>query len=399
MSLRTNGGVRSWSRLHYDNSGILYLTKIVWLSAGTTTSLLLFRNSRGLSTTMCDNQAETAVFWDIENARIPSRYSAREMYEKLCTVLHGYGRWRDGIRIIGDLQCQRRLYSELMGMGCWLFDIPPNGKPNRADGVIVVEMMSFALDHPPPTTIILITGDSDYGYSLSKLRARGYRIVLVALSTAKASLTLSADVILEWERDVLHMPKEAVLDALISTPEPRQLQPVAFNQHLSQSAPMRRGGMEEEVKAAVGHQMKENDIVISKHETAAVGNSPLTLSPPSIPIEVEEHKQISSWNEDSSVTPALSPHPLVGRAGPPLDLTGDVVEFDDLIRVLDAVRRDGRVLRSLVGSALTHLRTSHQSFKRHTEEAERRGIVEMGGCGGNDWIRLTAAFRATRTYH
>jgi hypothetical protein len=69
-----------------------------------------------------------------------------------------------------------------------------------------------------------------------------------------------------------------------------------------------------------------------------------------------------------------------------------------MIAVLEAARRDGKVLRSLVGIALVHLWISHQSFKRHTAEAERRGIVEMGGLGGDDWIRLTTAFRATRAY-
>ena len=271
------------------------------------------------------------------------------------------------------------------------------GKPNRAHGIIVVEMMTFSLDHPPPATIILITGDSDYGYALSKLRARGYQIVLVVLSTAKASLTLSADVILEWEKDVLHMPKEAVPDAPISTSESRQLQRVTCNQHLSTSAPMPRSGMEEEIN--MGHRMKGNDIVMSKRETAALSIPPLTLSPPSTPIEVEEQKQISIRDEDSSVTPALSQHPMVGIPGLPLALTGEIAAFGDLIKILDGVREDRRMLRSLVGSALAHLRTSHQSFKRYTEEAERRGIVEMGGCGGHDWIRLTEEFRATRAYH
>ena len=332
------------------------------------------------------------MFWDAETVRIPSRYSAREMYEKLRTALQDYGRCRDGIRIIGDLQCQRRLCSELMDMGCWLFDVPPNGKPNRADGIIVVEIMAFALDHPPPATIILITGDSDYGYPLSKLRARGYRIILIVPSAVKASLKLSADVILEWERDVLHMS----VDAHISTPEPKQLQPVTLNQHRSPSALICRHEMEEEDKTAVGDQVKEKSVVPSKQQTAAL-NVPLKMSPPSIPNEMDEEKKTSSLDKESSVTPTLSPRPLAVLPGSPLGLAGDVGEFDDLTGVL-AVRGDRKVLRSLVGSALAHLRTSHKSFKRHTAEAQRRGIVEMGGVGGEDWIRLTTAFRATRSY-
>ena len=40
--------------------------------------------------------------------------------------------------------------------------------------------MQYALDNPPPSSLVLISGDRDYAQMLSKLTLRGYHVVVVA---------------------------------------------------------------------------------------------------------------------------------------------------------------------------------------------------------------------------
>ena len=70
-------------------------------------------------------------------------------------------------------------------------------------------MLAFALDHPAPATVILITGDRDFAYATSVLRARRYRVIILSLPHIHETLKAQADEWLEWDtavqdfRDVL----------------------------------------------------------------------------------------------------------------------------------------------------------------------------------------------------
>lgn len=64
-------------------------------------------------------------------------------------------------------------------------------------------MLAHAIDHPAPSTVVLISGDRDFAYALSILRLRCYRIVLVTLSNPHPSLTAHASLCFDWVSDVL----------------------------------------------------------------------------------------------------------------------------------------------------------------------------------------------------
>jgi hypothetical protein len=71
-------------------------------------------------------------------------------------------------------------------------------------------MLAFAIDHPVPATIMLITGDRDYAYAVSTLKLRKYQVVLVVPSP-QASLCLQsqASVVIDWGAAVLRTRTEA----------------------------------------------------------------------------------------------------------------------------------------------------------------------------------------------
>ena len=67
-----------------------------------------------------------------------------------------------------------------------------------------VDIMAFIKDNPPPTTIILISGDRDFAYLLSTIRWRKYNVVLITNSfMTHESLTAPASFVYDWQSDVL----------------------------------------------------------------------------------------------------------------------------------------------------------------------------------------------------
>lgn len=64
-------------------------------------------------------------------------------------------------------------------------------------------MLTFAIDTPPPATVILISGDRDFVYAVSVLRFRLYRVVVIAPLTAHFSLTSLASEARDWESEIL----------------------------------------------------------------------------------------------------------------------------------------------------------------------------------------------------
>ncbi|KAI8809842.1 NYN domain-containing protein [Cladochytrium replicatum] len=146
-----------------------------------------------------------AVFWDYENAPPPSGVPGYIVVECIRRAVYAFG---SIIQFKAYLQvtesAKKTLRSELQSSGVSLIDAPHNSRKDAADKMILVDLMSFAMDHPPPTTIVLISGDRDYVYALSVLRNRRYNIVCIAPSNASVILRSQANTILDWKFDVLN---------------------------------------------------------------------------------------------------------------------------------------------------------------------------------------------------
>lgn len=69
--------------------------------------------------------------------------------------------------------------------------------------MLLVDMLTFAMDNPAPAVIMLISGDRDFVYAVSVLRHRKYDVVLV-IPPQGAHITLKhqANVVLEWKYDI-----------------------------------------------------------------------------------------------------------------------------------------------------------------------------------------------------
>jgi len=70
-----------------------------------------------------------------------------------------------------------------MGYGYWapqstgitLVDVP-SGKKDAADKALMSELFMYALEHPAPAAVVVITSDRDFAVALHRLSQAGYTV-------------------------------------------------------------------------------------------------------------------------------------------------------------------------------------------------------------------------------
>ena len=79
------------------------------------------------------------------------------------------------------------------------------------NSVLIVDMLTFAIEHRSPATVILVAGDRDYAYAISALRFKKYTVVLIVppAQNIPQSLESQASVVIDWNYAILRKPSEA----------------------------------------------------------------------------------------------------------------------------------------------------------------------------------------------
>lgn len=123
-----------------------------------------------------------AILWDMENCPIPNDICPDGVAGNIRMALRVHPVITGPVSVFsayGDFNLvPRKVRGSCQRTGVKLVDIP-NGKKDAADKAILVDMFLFALDNPPPSSIVLISGDVDFSPALHILGQRGYTVVLV----------------------------------------------------------------------------------------------------------------------------------------------------------------------------------------------------------------------------
>ncbi|KAI3849588.1 hypothetical protein MKX03_010791 [Papaver bracteatum] len=162
----------------------------------------------GLSSRTYMNQQNikgpVAILWDIENCSVPSDVCPEDVAGNIRTALRDHPIIQDAAITLfsayGDFSAfPKRLREGCQRTGVKLVDVP-NGRKDAADKAILVDMFLFALDNPPPSTILLITGDIDFSPALHILGQRGYTVILVipASMGVSSALTKAGRFVWDW---------------------------------------------------------------------------------------------------------------------------------------------------------------------------------------------------------
>ncbi|XP_022984693.1 uncharacterized protein LOC111482896 [Cucurbita maxima] len=134
-----------------------------------------------------------AILWDIENCPVPSDVRPEDVAGNIRMALRVHPVIKGAVMMFsayGDFNAfPRRLREGCQRTGVKLIDVP-NGRKDAADKAILVDMFLFALDNPPPSSIMLISGDVDFAPALHILGQRGYNVILVIPSGVGVSSAL-----------------------------------------------------------------------------------------------------------------------------------------------------------------------------------------------------------------
>ncbi|KAG6829980.1 hypothetical protein H0H87_009587 [Tephrocybe sp. NHM501043] len=145
---------------------------------------------------------QVAIFWDFENLPPRSGVPGYETVENIRSLAHAYGTIIS-FKAYVEVSSTLRLWSELQASGVSLIDCPHNGAKDVAVKMLIVDMITFAIDHPAPATIFLISGDQGFAYAASILRHRKYKVIILCPTNTHDSLLAQANARLDWHTEVL----------------------------------------------------------------------------------------------------------------------------------------------------------------------------------------------------
>ncbi|KAE8220382.1 hypothetical protein CF319_g6084 [Tilletia indica] len=308
-----------------------------------------------------------AVFWDVDNCAPPSGMSGRDValaIRKAIQDLIPPGTSEPIIVFKAYLElssetaispAQVSLRSELQGSGVSLIDTPKSGRKQVADQMMITDLLAFAIDHPAPARIVLMSGDRDFAYPIGTLRNRGFFITLITPPAHVAPiLEASAHVVLRWRQDVLGIDYD------------KDGKPYTGTRALKPGTPL------------------------------ASVNPPSTLSR-------SQSKSTADLSATTTTTATATPRKANQAASTTLSSNGKPIPavFKPLVDLLEQMRKQGqsRPLRSGVAAQLRQVdkdlfeRAGASRWAEYAAVAEAAGIITLGSTGvsGHEWVSLAGA--------
>ncbi|KAL1693479.1 NYN domain-containing protein [Schizophyllum commune] len=283
------------------------------------------------------------IFWDYENCQFMSGCSGFDVAKNIERVALAHGPIASFNAYLDLQQCAvpASMRSELQSTGVALVDCPHNGQKDVVDQMLQTDMLVFALDHPAPATIVLISGDRDFAYVASILRRRLYNVVLICHSTPgpHKSLLQQVSTHVDWNTQVLGLPSSS-LDYLrrpsAQAPAPLRppLPPAPFNRTLTTSSTQISGA--------------------AKPQKSMKDELPPSATEPPLPSD-DVVTPVHTQRMPSPGLPGSLPMPKDARPSQDLGIAADAANF---------------------------------SFKEYAAAAVAEGVVAIGGSQTSAWISL-----------
>ncbi|KAE9608722.1 putative OST-HTH/LOTUS domain, OST-HTH associated domain, PIN domain-containing protein [Lupinus albus] len=140
-----------------------------------------------------------SVWWDFENCNLPTGVNLCKIAPAITDAVRTKGiKGPLQITAFGDvLQLSKANQEALAYTGIQLTHIPKGGK-NSADRSLLVELMHWVSQNPPPAHLFLISGDKDFAGLLHRLRMNNYNILLATIGKAPDVLCSAATIAWQW---------------------------------------------------------------------------------------------------------------------------------------------------------------------------------------------------------
>ncbi|CAL9068195.1 uncharacterized protein LOC103970413 [Musa acuminata AAA Group] len=144
--------------------------------------------------------AKTSVWWDIENCQVPRACDPHLIAQNISSALAAMG-YRGPVLIsaFGDTnKITPSVQQALSSTGIALNHVPA-GVKDASDKKILVDMLFWAVDNPPPANYLLISGDRDFSNALHQLGLRRYNILLAQPPNVSQALVAAAKSVWNWK--------------------------------------------------------------------------------------------------------------------------------------------------------------------------------------------------------
>ncbi|GAB2232113.1 hypothetical protein Droror1_Dr00011136 [Drosera rotundifolia] len=141
-----------------------------------------------------------SVWWDFENCGVPVGVNVYRVAQSITAAVRGNG-IKGPVRItaFGDvLQMSRANQVALSVTGVNLTHIP-GGEKNGADRSLLVDLMHWVSQNPPPAHLFLISGDKAFAGTLHRLRMNNYNILLASRGSSHNVLCSAASIMWCWD--------------------------------------------------------------------------------------------------------------------------------------------------------------------------------------------------------
>ncbi|KAF3681826.1 putative 3-hydroxybenzoate 6-hydroxylase 1-like [Capsicum annuum] len=142
---------------------------------------------------------KVSVWWDFENCAPPAGVNVFKIAQSITAAIRANGiKGPIQITAFGDVMQLSRINQEaLSSTGINLAHIPNGGK-NSADRSLLVDLMYWVSQNPPPAHLLLISGDRDFAGVLHRLRMNNYNILLASPESAPSVLCSAASIMWQW---------------------------------------------------------------------------------------------------------------------------------------------------------------------------------------------------------
>ncbi|KAK6150570.1 hypothetical protein DH2020_015502 [Rehmannia glutinosa] len=140
-----------------------------------------------------------SVWWDFENCNLPFNTNVFRVAQCITNAVRANGiKGPIQITAFGDvMQISRTNQEALSSTGIILTHVPSGGK-NSADRSLLVDLMYWVSQNPPPAHLFLISGDRDFAGILHRLRMNNYNILLASPDSAPSVLCSAATIMWQW---------------------------------------------------------------------------------------------------------------------------------------------------------------------------------------------------------
>ncbi|KAG7982970.1 hypothetical protein I3843_04G080100 [Carya illinoinensis] len=140
-----------------------------------------------------------SVWWDFENCNLPNGANVFKVAHSITAAVRANGiKGPVTITAFGDVfQLSRAKQEALSSTGINITHVPNGGK-NSADRSLLVDLMYWVSQNPPPAHLFLISGDRDFASILHRLRMNNYNILLASPESTPGVLCSAASIMWHW---------------------------------------------------------------------------------------------------------------------------------------------------------------------------------------------------------